>query len=343
MAQLYLDSASINNLTVTSLYGTVGSATTAGINVANSAVSTQVTRLVFNNANNVTFGLNNNTLTAQFVPSLVTQSYYNSPDVFGGMLTTATANFNLGGQSQIVQPFVLDRVASLNFVRIPIQYTFSSTTWATTNSGTSYTMGQTQNFYANVYSLGTGTDAGVLKLITGGSFNMAVSINVSMPGGAGSTQHLVTYNMTYAVTGSTATTGANWASPGASISVLTTHLTAFSGNKYLDIPLGTVLNRGAYWMAFQKSTAIASAGVVSLSNLTHNNTNFIVTQINSRFAEMGGDSTIGTNNLKYGLKLGLGYYTTSNSGGTTNSISLSAANFSTAASHPMIPFQLAEV
>jgi hypothetical protein len=257
-----------------------------------------------------------------------------------GMQTVATNLFTLGGQSQIVQPFVLDRNLSFDYVRFPVTYNLASTTWATTNSGTSYTLGQTQNYYANIYSLGTGTNSAVLQRVTGGSFNMAVSINVSIPGGVASTQHAVTYNLTYGVTGSTATTGTLWASAGASISVLTTHLTAFTGNKYIDVPLGTILGRGAYWMAFQRSTSLASAGVNSLSNLSHSNTNFIITQANTRFAEMGGDSTAATNNLKYGLKFGLGYYTTSNNGGTTNSISLDAANFSTAGSHPMIPFQL---
>lgn len=359
MPIFYLDSGSIDNLTVSSLdananlavsagtlssnvsqlvfsnsnnvtFGLDGSTITAtadpSINISAGTTSNNVSQLVFSNANGVSFGLDGSTITATINPSAAAvESYYRNIDVWQGTGNTLT----LGGSSNFVQPFNLPYDISISYLRVLLSNSFGSTTLGSTQN-TTIAMRQTQTWFANIYSAGTGANSFSLQQVAGSQATMVMGISHTL--GANTNQQTVSQAISYPVTGSSATFGTSY-NPGASINVSTTQLTQFNTNRFLDIPFATSLPAGAYWIAFQRSTATATTGGTQFTGCTHNNSYYFVTQFNSNFAQYGNASNVSTNNLQPGL----GYWSTNANGST--SVSLALSHISTVASQPQIPFQ----
>lgn len=324
-----------------SLLGTASFATTASyalaaavasINVSAGTTSNNLSNLVFSNANGVSFGLNAGTITATINPSgLVPASYYFNLPIFQGSGNT----LSLGGSSNWVQPFILPYDVSFSYLRLMLTNSFGSTTVGTTANATNQ-LNQTQTWFANIYTAGTGASSKSLQRIAGSSATMAMAIRHTC--GTGTAAQTLSYDITYPATGNYSTYNTSY-NPGNTIALSTTQLTQFSGNRYMDIPFATSLAAGNYWIAFQRSSATAITGAGNtFSGATHQNSFYYATQINSNFQEYGVSATTGTIISTSPVYLGLGSWSTNTLGAT--SVSLALSNISTLALNPIVPFQL---
>ena len=328
MGQLYLDTGSIINLTVGNTLSavSVASAQSASINVAIAGgVSTQVSQLVFSSANNHTFGLVGNTLTVSYAEPV--RSYYeNIPAIQG------TQTINFGSNSNYIQPFALPYNISASYIRFLMTNAYQSTTVGiTANISAAFTQGQT--WWANIYSLGAGTNSTRLEQIAGGSATM--EIRGSWTNSTNNQSNTV--NITYPVTGSSATFNYTTQTTVGSFVIHTSAFSvSFQSNRFLDIPFATSLPAGQYWIALQKSsstnTAGNTAGINVISNYRYNNSLFAVSQINSGFGSMGGTAT------SLPLQIANGSFLLG-AAGTTSQVALS--NVTGSASQLRVPFQLA--
>jgi hypothetical protein len=324
MAVLYLDSGSINNLTVGNSLSnaTAVSAQTASLNVAiQGGISTQVSQLVFSSANNISFGLAGNTLTALYSPPAI--SYYENIPAIQNL-----ASFAFSSNTNFIQPFAIPYNLSLSYIRVLLSNAFVSTTFATAAGTNTYGVTQGNTWWANIYTQGTGANTSLLQLLAQSSATMEIRGRFDVSGATNS--QFYTYSITYPVTGSTASTAVNTQSSLANVNIATGQLSNFNSNRFLDIPFATSISQGQYWIAFARSSTTATAGSNLMSNWRYNNSNFGVSQINSSFANMGTTAASP-------LQIGLGSFSV-NAGTTTSTVTVS--NISSAASQPKIPFQM---
>ncbi len=296
-------------------------------NISAGSTSNNLNDVTFSNANNISFGLNNSTITASYLEPL--QSYFQHAPYYAG--TTA---FTMGGSSNYVQPFNLPFNISASYIRIANSLAFGSTTGGTT-ANTSLTLNNSQTIWINIYSKGVGGNSKSLQYVTGGSVSLVFQVRAEI--GAASNNQTVSHNFTFpssegAAQGNYAT---NYNVNSGSYNISTTHLTSFNGFRWLDIPFAVSLSRGAYWMAVAQSTATATTGgVAAMTNVTARNTFVAVSQINTNIALMGVSSNMSTAPWLNGL----GLWSTNSIGESTSSIGL--ASISSSANQPILPFQL---
>lgn len=326
MAVLYLDTGSINNLTVGNVLSaaTVASALSGSINVS-AQISTQVSQLVFSNANNFQFGLAGNTITVSY--NETPRSYYEN---IGAIQNTQTLNA-YSSNTNFLQPFALPYNLSLSYVRFLMTNSFVSTTFATAAGTNTYGVTQGQTWFLNVYTQGTGTNSSVLQRLAGSSATMEIRGQFAVSNATNS--QFYTYSVTYPVTGSTASTAVNTQSSLANVNIATGQLSNFNSNRFLDIPFATSLSEGQYWIALQKSSSTATAGSNLMSNWRYNNSNIAVSQINSSFANMGTTAASP-------IQIGQGVFSVNATAPslTTNSVTIS--NVTSLASQLRLPFQM---
>lgn len=333
MAVAYLDSGSIINLTVgnTLSANTVASAQSGSLNVAIAGgVSTQISQLVFSNANNHTFGLVGNTLTVNYAEPV--RSYYeNMPAIQG------TQTINFAGSTNFVQPFALPYNLSASYIRFLMTNVYQSTSVGiTANISAAFTQGQT--WFVNIYSLGTGTNSSRLEQVTSTSATM--EIRASFTNSTNNQSNSV--NITFPVTGSTASTQITTQTTVGSFIMHTSAFSAnFNTNRFLDVPFATSLSAGQYWIALQKSsstnTAGNTAGVNVISNYRYNNSLFAVSQITSGFGSMGVTGTTAP------LQVGNGSISFTAAGTGTLVSTLALSNITGVSSHLRMPFQMARI
>ncbi|CAB4121826.1 Parallel beta-helix repeat [uncultured Caudovirales phage] len=282
----------------------------------------------FADGNGVTFGLNGSTLTASVGGGAATMaSYYeNIPAIQNSTLQLGT------GVSNYIQPFELPYNISASYLRMPVQMTWASTTANTSNSSLSYALSQSQTMWVNIYTMGTGASSASLGLYAVASNTMAMVMSATY--GASNAQ-TVFNSISYPLAGGSSTGSASLGSQTAVIWMGTGGLTNFTGSRMMDLAFNSSLSAGAYWMAVQRSTQSSASTQVSsgVSNATFQINNIINTQANSAFNAMGVSNAVSAN-----LYLGLGAYSASATGATTNQIALSLV--SSAASQPRFPFQL---
>lgn len=366
MAIFYLDSGSIDNLTVSSLSATAASANSAAINVSAGGASSNVSQLVFSNSNNVSFGLNGATITAtaaggaanlvvaaggstntvsQLVfsnaggisfglnGSTITategayRSYYENLPVIQG--TTAVS---MGGSSMYMQPFLMPYDISVSYIRMPITQLITSNTLATTNN-TTVNFRATQTFIFNIYSAGNGASSRSLQQLTQATSTMVYAITGQQ--GNNTNQQSVSHAFTYpGEGGASATFSTSYSPAAASLNFSTTHLTAFTGFRWIDIPFNTSLGSGQWWMGVQRISSTAQTGAANLSLLTNQISSVMISQISANPNLMGANTTAGTNPWQ----VGLGVWTTNSTGATTNSVALS--QISTLANQPRLPIYM---
>ena len=300
----------------------------APINFSGGTTSNNLSQLVFSNANNISFGLNAGTLTATVAAGAGgVESYFANIPLFQGSGNTLT----LGGSSNHVQPFMLPYDISIGYIRVLLSNAFAATSFGTT-ANTNIALQQTQTFFANIYSQGTGANSRSLQQIAGSSATMTMRISGSI--GAASNNQTVFNEVGFPVTGNTTSFATTYNVNSTSIVFSSTQFTQFNSNRFLDIPFATSLAAGNYWIALQKSIATATTGLTAMTSLSHANSFYYATQINSNFAEYGNASNVSTNQILPGL----GYWSTNSSGGT--SVSLALSHISTVASQIQIPFQM---
>jgi len=258
----------------------------------------------------------------------VYQSYYEN-----NVLVGSSHNSGVGGSSMQLQPFVLPYNISVSYVRIPVSQQITSNTIGSSANAT-LTLNISQTLYANFYSLGTGANSRSLQYVGQASATSLYQILLSQ--GATSSNISVYHNFTYLVEGGTAAFATSYATTQTNIPVSTTHLTAFTGFRFLDIPFVSSLSAGAYWIGLQRSSATATTGGGNnFSGITIGHSHLIATQTNINSMNiMGGNTTV----FSVPLAQGLGLWSTNSNGATASSIALS--QISTQASHPKFPFQL---
>lgn len=296
---------------------------------AGGSTNFNVSQLVFSNANGVSFGLDNNTITATYTPGAAgpAKSYFEHIPVIQGS-TSAT----VGASSNYVQPFILPYDVSVSYMRMPITVSFGQTSVAST-ANTSYGADFQQTFWANIYSLGTGANSRSLQQLAQASATMRYVVTGSI--GAASNNQTVTQAVTIPAEGgynNTFTTQYNTTLTSGTI--VSSLLTLFNGARGLDLLFATSLPAGAYWMAIQRSTAVTTAGATAMTAASINYSQIFASQISNNFNLWGANATAGSN----GIELGVGVWTTNTLGRTSNSLAMS--QISTIGNNPRIPFQL---
>ena len=246
-----------------------------------------------------------------------------------------TSSLTLGGSSVFVQPFDFENPISASYVRIPVSQGFGSTSQTTGGVNGSLTFRVTHTYYMQLFTNQGGASSRSLGLAYSTTVSSCMEVRATVTATNGQT---VSHFFTYPVTGNSSvgfTTGAN--PNNASFQVSTTHLTAFNGARFLDIPFATLIQPGGYWMALQMSSASAStSGGQNYSNITaatNRNSYYALTQVSANIIEMGGNTTAGSNMW---AGMGHGWWTTNTNGATTSQMNL--AQISTIANQPLIPF-----
>lgn len=292
------------------------------IAVSAGASSANLSSLVFSNANGVSFGLNNNTITANY--SAPVGSYFEHIPLIVG-----TTSISLGGSSMYFQPFQLPYDVQMSYIRMPVSLAFGSTTYGST-ANTAVVLSNAMTWWANIYSIGTGANSRSLQYITGASATMQMNITGSI--GAASNNQTVFHNITMPVEGGTTNLSTNYNLASANQNISTTHLTAYTGYRFLDLNLQTLLPAGQYWMGLQRSSVSNTTGVNTITGAVMGQSYIGVSQISQFVNNMGAAGS------SQGIQLGLGYWSTNTAGRTSNSIALSL--LSTIANQPRLPFQM---
>jgi hypothetical protein len=339
MAIFYLDSGSISDLVVSnaqltgSLLGTASFATSAsyapdnGITVAAGGSTNTVSQLVFSNANNVSFGLAGSTITATAAAGGGDiQSYFEHIPAIQGTSTSA-----FGTNANLVQPFVLPYNVSVSYIRLPINFSFASSTFAST-ANTSIVYNQSMTYFANIYSAGSGASSKSIRQLAQASVSLLYQASATE--GANSNQQTNNFVFSYFTEGiTTATAATTITAPASSVFNFTTNvLSVVSGIRMIDIPFATSLAAGEYWIAFQRSSAFTSTGLAAVSNVSLNNQFGYVSQAN-----INGFGFATNNSTGFQMQPGVGTWSATNQGGTTNSIAFSG--ISSVSGNPRTPFQ----
>lgn len=288
------------------------------INASAGTTSNNVSQLIFSNTNNHSFGLNSNTITVSY--QMPINSYF---EHIPAIVSTNISAFATG--VNLVQPFVLPYDISISYIRVPINFSFTSTTFASTGN-TSIVYNQSNTFFANIYTAGTGASSKSIQQLAQGSVSLLYQASATE--GANSNAQTNNFVFSYFTEGVTSATAATTiTAPASSVFNFTTNvLSNVSGIRMIDIPFATSLAAGAYWIAFQRSSATATTGLAAMTNVTLNNQYGFVSQAN-----------ISVFNSTLQLQVGAGVWAATNQGGTTNSIAFSGISATT--SNPRTPFQ----
>lgn len=261
------------------------------------------------------------------------ESYFQNVPVNVSINTT-----NLSSVQNLIQPFQLPYDISVSYVRIPVSVSVNSTQIATT-ANTSIRYNQSHTVFANFYSLGTGANSKSLQYITQASVSFLHQASATE--GANSAAQTNNFVTSYFTEGVTSATGASTMTVAASSVFNFTNnaagLSNFTGYRMVDIPFATSLSAGEYWVAFQRSSTFGSTGATNITGASANLLFAIAQQTNLPIYYLGQATNVNTNQMQ----LGLGIWSATTQGGTTNSIALS--QISSTASQPIIPFQLIRI
>jgi hypothetical protein len=255
-------------------------------------------------------------------------------DFMLGEPMAGTTSLTVAGSSVFVEPILLPFNISASYLRIPISAGFGSSTFAST-ANTTVSLNQSITQFFCIYSQGVGASSKSIQSAYSSSVSMA--LNVEYRVGAASNNQSCSHRITHPVSGASSTLFSTSYAPAAStiLRVSTTHLTAFTGPIFLDIPYASLIAPGAYWIAFQSSSATAVTGVAGMSNLTSRGSYICISQISSNIREMGANTSVGSNMFQGD---GHGWWTTNTNGATTASMALS--HISTIANQPLMPFRM---
>jgi hypothetical protein len=297
----------------------------ANINVSAGTTSNNISQLIFSNANSHTFGLNSNTITVSYQVPI--QSYFEHIQAIQNSSTSA-----FGNTVNLIQPFILPYDISIGYIRVPINFSFQSSTFATT-ANTSIVYNQSNTFYANIYTAGTGASSKSLQQLAQGSVSLLYQASATE--GANSNAQTVAHVFSYFTEGITTATAATTftIANSSNFNFTTNVLSLVSGIRMIDIPFATSIPAGEYWIAFQRSSNTATTGLAAMTNLSLNNQYGFITQ-----PSISGFGFATNNSTGFQMQPGVGSWSATNQGGTSNSIALSQIN--SVISNPRTPFQL---
>ena len=172
----------------------------------------------------------------------------------------ATMSMTTSGTQNIIAPFVVPYSVSGSYIRIPVQVVWNSTSFATT-ANTQFSFGHSMTNYYVLYTQGVGANSRSLQSVYSTSHGVSAQVSVSF-GTATNGNNTVYHNVTLPSAGGTATTGtaASYGFSNGSIQISTTHLTAWTGTKWLDIPFALSLPADQYWIATAQNRVTATQG-----------------------------------------------------------------------------------
>lgn len=313
--------AAAENNNMSLLGNVVGNSTASGSTIAFSA------------GNNVTLSGTNGSvirIDAGGGGAGATFSYFRHPS---NAPFNASSSQSFGVSTMAIQPFQLPFYVSASYIRQPISVGFGSTTFAS-GANTTHSLRQTNTYYAIVYSQGVGASSRSIHSVYSSSLTDVMQIDARV--GAASNNMTVSHFFTHGATGNSSIGFTTGYSPAASsiVRVSTTHLTNFTGARFLDIPFATLLAPGNYWLGIQVSSATAVSGTAAMNANTQKVSYYNMTQVSANVNEYGGLASAGSNMWQ---GFGHGNWTTNSSGATTASINL--AEVSTVANQPVFPFE----
>lgn len=283
--------------------------------------------IYFSNANNMSFGLNGNTLTASGIGNAQLSQYANAEQFVG------TQTFSISSNTSIIFPFTLPNPMNASFLRFPITVSAGASSYATTGNS-SWTGGMFQTYNAVLYSLGTGVNSLSLRFVASGSIQFAQAYTYTA--NANSSQYSVTEQLTYpSGSGNSSSFTTTYATTLSNVSLNAVSLSNFTGARFLDIPFNTLLSGGNYWMAI----GVSSTNITQYTNKFSNNgifaTNIGISQVTNGY-NLWGSAT----NATYNIEIGNGSFTAA-APGTTASIPLTG--ISTSASQLQPYFQIIRI
>jgi hypothetical protein len=236
-----------------------GATTTIAAINANAGTPATTGTIVFSNSNNVSFGINGNTITASVnggggtvsqYPILPTQWTYSGIPYTGS--SGAGGNSSLTTASAMIFPMALNGAVSYNEVRVPL---LLSVTSASTNSNWSFTGGASLALYTK--------NAGTLSLLS----SFTNEFRATYGSAANSTQASATYQFSYGQ-------GAQTQSSSNSTNNAAGNLwTIVSGTKYWPMLNGydNSLSAGQYFAALivsYRTSSVAWAHLSSYGNMS---------------------------------------------------------------------------
>jgi len=305
-------------------------ATISDILVSGGTTSNLLSAITFADGNGIFFGLDASTMTAR----QKFQSAWNNYDDNVNSIAALTSQ-----SVSLCMSFHLPFPISASYIRLPMVLTTGSTTIPTLASNTataSNNIGTT--FNAVIYSIGTGANSLSLQYVASGAafFTWSQRISITSTTRASYSQGFSGELEGLAAPGTSLSTQYSLSQTNYAFS--TTWLTAFTGTRFLDIPLASSLSAGPYWLILGYSTSSASGGAVAAGMTNARlvlSANYIrtMTAAASLVAPLGNAVAGST-----GGHMGAASFSTAG-GGTTNSIPFANLTNNT----QYIPWQFARV
>ena len=247
---------------------------------------------------------------------------------------TGTVTLGYVQSTSHVIPFFVPANLSFDYVRmLQVGAIIAASTTAATTGNATFSCGYTKTHNLHIFSRGAGANSDSLQMVASTGFTEQFSNNIACA--ANSTQF--SYSNRWTVPCSSGALGFtyDYSSSQASLNVNSVGAaTSITGTKWIDLPFGTSLAPGQYWLMYGVSTttAVQSAGTtIGLRNYVTFNPVY-ASQAALSFGTLGA----ATSNI-YAPQQGLGSFTTVG-GATTNSLHWSKVTAS--AANPQLFFAL---
>jgi hypothetical protein len=233
--------------------------------------------------------------------------------------------------TSVVFPFDLKEIEDVGYAQFPATVNLVSTSFAST-ANTSYSYNQAETHNIVLYTRGVAGSSQSLQSVYSTSVGLTMSIRLSR----NTTNNIsVTHGFTYPVSNGTSSQSFSYAATNSSDQFSTTHLTAFTGIRFLDTQISTTLQDKIFWMAYGVSTTQTTQQTANLSaaRLQYSNHGMSLPNVTYNLFGIAANASVQA-------RPGLGSFSTAG-GGTTASIPLSA--ISSSSSHIVPVLQLFSV
>lgn len=312
------------------------------IGVTNSSASGTTGTLDGGNAQYLFFGGNNITISQSINGSSGSLSIIGGAagagTVQGGYTNlpwwTGTVTLGYVQSTSHVIPFFVPANLSFDYVRmLQVGAIIAASTTAATTGNATFSCGYTKTHNLHIFSRGAGANSDSLQMVASTGFTEQFSNNIACA--ANSTQF--SYSNRWTVPCSSGALGFTYDYSSSQVSLNVNSAgaaTGITGTKWIDLPFGTSLSPGQYWLMYGVSTttAVQSAGTtIGLRNYVTFNPVY-ASQAALSFGTLGA----ATSNI-YAPQQGLGSFTTVG-GATTNSLHWSKVTAS--AANPQLFFAL---
>lgn len=273
--------------------------------------------------NGISLSTNGSTIS---ISNLQMASYWaNLPTLINSTTTMCQSN------SFYVLPLVLPFNISVSYLRFLASMAFTSTSIGTSAvnnvTGASTAFSETVQWNAVLYTALTGASSRSLGYYYSNSAGATWAASVSQASTSNASNQSISQSYIYPSEGAnTATFSTQYSVSTSNGPISTTHFTAFTAQRFLDIPFATSLSAGNYWLAFNRIS-----GTVGGKNIDNNATIYGNSQQNLSFGNFGA----ATNVSNCPPQLGLGLWTT-NAANTTSSIAFASISATSSYGLPLV-------